>query len=73
MKLMQRRVLVLMDDEGREKLGEVNEGDEVQLLDARGHYKWGKIERINAEVVILLTDGKEWCMPIRFIEHIAKK
>ena len=30
MKLMQRRVLVLMDDEGREKLGEVNEGDEVQ-------------------------------------------
>lgn len=73
MKLMQRRVLVLMDDEGREKLGEVNEGDEVQLLDARGRYKYGAVKRINAEGIILVTDGKEWHMPIRFIEHIAKK
>lgn len=73
MQLMQRRVLVLMDDEGREKLDEVNEGDEVQLLDARGHYKWGLVRHINAEGLVLLTDGKEWYMPIRFIEHIAKK
>lgn len=73
MKLMQRRVLVLMDDEGREKLGEVNEGDDIQFIDSRGRYKYGLVKKVLNEGLILLTDGNEWHMPLRHIEHIARK
>jgi hypothetical protein len=73
MKLMQRRVLVLMDDEGRQELGEIQEGDSIQFIDAKGRYKYGDIKRINSKGLILNTDGEEWHMPIKYIDYIMRK
>lgn len=71
MQLIQERTLAVYDNEGRQKLGEINEGDDIQFIDARGRYKYGSVKKILAEGLILITDGNEWHMPLRHIEHIA--
>ena len=73
MQLIQERKLAIYDNEGRKKLGEVNEGDDIQLIDARGRYKYGSVKKVLNEGLILITDGKEWHMPLRHIEHIARQ
>lgn len=73
MQLRQERTLVIYDNEGRQKLGEINEGDDIQFIDARGRYKYGCVKKVLNEGLILITEGSEWHMPLRHIEHIAKK
>lgn len=71
MQLVQKRTLLIFDNEGRKKLGEINEGDDIQFIDARGRYKYGCVKKVLNEGLILITDGSEWHMPLRHIEHIA--
>lgn len=71
MQLIQKRTLLIFDNEGRKKLGEINEGDDIQFIDARGRYKYGCVKKVLNEGLILITDGSEWHMPLRHIEHIA--
>lgn len=71
MQLIQKRTLLIFDNEGRKKLGEINEGDDIQFIDARGRYKYGCVKKVLNEGLILITDGSEWHMPFRHIEHIA--
>lgn len=73
MQLIQKRTLLIFDNEGRKKLGEINEGDDIQFIDARGRYKYGCVKKVLNEGLILITDGKEWHMPLRHIEHIAQQ
>lgn len=71
MQLVQKRTLLIFDNEGRKKLGEINEDDDIQFIDARGRYKYGCVKKVLNEGLILITDGSEWHMPLRHIEHIA--
>lgn len=71
MQLIQKRTLLIFDNEGRKKLGEINEGDDIQFIDARGRYKYGCVKKVLNDGLILITDGSEWHMPLRHIEHIA--
>lgn len=74
MHLSVEKAIVVMDAEGRRKLFNVSKGDIVKILDKKGHFHTGCIERVFNELIIIRNEeGKSQKIFLDRIEHIQKR
>lgn len=73
MQLMMKRLLAVMDGEGRKLEAVFFEGEAVKLVDKRGQWHEGVIKRIHGTDIILEeADGTSRYLLFNNIDHIEK-
>lgn len=76
MQLQMKRMLVVMDGEGRELKAVIVEGERLRLIDRRGEWREGILQRVHGNDIIMLEDGGNTRLlrfsNIDYVERIGK-
>ena len=76
MQLSMKRMLVVMDGEGRNLEAVIVEGDRLRLIDHRGEWREGTLKRVHDADIVLLEDSGNTRLfrfnRIDYVERIGK-
>ncbi|MEE0434437.1 MAG: hypothetical protein UDB11_03405 [Peptococcaceae bacterium] len=72
MQLQMKRMLVVMDGEGRELKAVIVEGERLRLIDRYGRWHQGILKKVHQGDIILEEDGKQRFFLFGSIDHIER-
>lgn len=71
MQLQMKRLLAVMDSEGRRLEAVIFEGESVRLLDRHGQWREGTLAKVQSDSIALREeDGRMRYVAFRHIDHI---
>jgi hypothetical protein len=74
MQMMMRRLLAVMDGEGRKLETVIFEGERIHLIDGRGKWREGMLKRVMADgITVVADDGHLRCYMFHDIDFIEKE
>lgn len=73
MQLQMKRMLVVMDGEGRTLKAVIVEGERLRLIDRRGEWREGMLKRVHGNDIILLEDnGNNRLLKFSNIDYVER-
>ena len=73
MQMMMRRLLAVMDGEGRKLEAVTFEGERIHLIDGRGKWREGILKRVMVDgITVIADDGRLRCYMFGDIDFIEK-
>lgn len=73
MQMMMKRLLAVMDGEGRKLQAVFFEGEQIRLIDRRGKWREGMLKRVTGDsVTIKEADGHLRCLLFNDIDHLER-
>ena len=74
MQMMMKRLLAVMDGEGRKLEVVIFEGERIHLIDSQGKWREGLLKRVMADgITIKADDGRLRCYMFHDIDFIEKE
>ena len=74
MQMMMRRLLAVMDGEGRKLEAVIFEGERIHLIDSQGKWREGMLKRVMADgITYKEDDGRLRCCMFHDIDFIEKE
>ena len=72
--MMMKRLLAVMDGEGRKLEAVIFEGERIHLIDSQGKWRDGLLKRVMADgITIKADDGRLRCYMFHDIDFIEKE
>lgn len=72
--MMMKRLLAVMDGEGRKLEAVIFEGERIHLIDSQGKWREGLLKRVMADgITIKADDGRLRCYMLHDIDFIEKE
>lgn len=72
--MMMKRLLAVMDGEGRKLEAVIFEGERIHLIDSQGKWREGLLKRVMADgITIKADDGRLRCCMFHDIDFIEKE
>lgn len=72
MQFQMKRLLVVMDGEGRKLLAVVFEGDRIAAIDAKGTRHDGILKRVMGDGIVLIEDGADRMLRFHVIDYLER-
>lgn len=72
MQFQMKRMLVVMDGEGRKLLAVAFEGDRIAAIDAKGNRHDGVLKRVLGDGIVLAEDGGDRMMRFHAIDYLKR-
>lgn len=72
MQFKMKRLLVVMDGEGRKLLAIAFEGDKIAAIDAKGNRHDGVLKRVMGDGIIIVEDGVDRMLRFNVIDYFER-
>lgn len=72
MQFQMKRLLVVMDGEGRKLLEVAFEGDRIAAIDAKGTRHEGLLKRVMGDGIIIVEDGADRMLRFNVIDYLER-
>lgn len=72
MQFQMKRLLVVMDGEGRKLLEVAFEGDRIAVIDAKGNRHDGVLKRVLGDGIVVVEDGADRMLRFNAIDYLER-